>query len=65
MFYPPRKILYLQNKKYPAQIHEKNTINLKSDVVGIMNISNIPAAAQRKANPNTRFMSTFPIRYSV
>lgn len=51
--------LYLQNKKYPAPIHTRNTITLRNDVVGIIRISSIPAAAQSRANPRTRFMSAF------
>ena len=47
---------HLQNNKYPTVTNPKNRIIRKNEVAGIIHKINIPAAAQRSANPTTRFI---------
>lgn len=52
----PFLVSYLQNNIYPAIINPRNSIIRKNKVSGIIHAITIPIAAQKNANPITRFI---------
>lgn len=52
----PFFVSYLQNNIYPAIINPRNSIIRKNKVSGIIHTITIPIAAQKNANPITRFI---------